>query len=643
MSDATILLVDDDEVLSPILTRVLTQQGYTVERATGAAEAVRLAREHTPQLGLLDIHLQNEDGVELAKTLRAQVKGLPLILMSAYPLSPQDYPDQANGFARVLTKPINLRELRQAVEAALPGPTAGGAKAGGLPLPGQALEQDPLAEGSRATEPEPAVPAGPDAAPEPERAAPAPRRWLARAGAAAAVVALLALALFVGGRFLGQPEGPPAKPPGARRMQAELVTGRRDTISVPADVLHSLAVQTAPAIQATEHLPLVLRGSLAFDADRLVRVRSRFAGEVVEIGKTSEGTGAFATVPRPLRHGDRVKKNELLAVVWSKDLGEKKSEYVDALSQLRVDQETLKRFEDLYREGGIPEGQLRQQRRAVETGLVAVNRAEQTLRVWRLTDEEMQELRDEAEKIRQRGGKRDAEKERSWARVEVRAPFAGVLVEKNVTLGDLVDTSTVLFQVANLDVLSVFAHAYGEDLPALRALPKDERRWTVRITSDPSLPSMPGTIDTIGSVVDPTQHTALVSGRIDNPGGALRAGEFITATIELPPPAEVVQVPIGALVEDGDFHIVFVQPDPKKNEFTMRNVLVVQRRTDVAFVRWARREWLLLSVPVPEAPLNPLVGALYELPSIEPYVRVVSSGALLMKGALDDLQAGKSE
>ena len=649
MSDATILIVDDDDVLGQILTRVLTQRGYKVERATDAAQALQMAREHPPQLGLLDLCLPDQDGVELARKLRGQVPGLPLILMTAYPLSLRDHPERTNGFARVLTKPLNLQELRQAVEAALQGQTPRGAKAADLPPPARALEQDPVAEPARASEPEPAVGAGSEAAPEsPRAAAAAPRRrWLAWAGAAAVVIALLAVALVGGGRFLGPGATPPAEgvesPQAKLKESAHLVDGRRDILLVPGDVLRSLGVQMAPATRATEGQPLVLRGSLALDSDRLVRVHARFGGEVVEIGKTTAGAGEFATAPRALRPGDKVAKDELLAVVWSKDLGEKKSEYVDALSQLKLDQETLKRYEDLYREGAIPEGTLRQQRRAVETGLVAANRAEQTLRVWRLTDQEIQELKDEAERIRQRGGKRDPEKERNWARVEVRAPFGGVLVEKNVTLGDLVDTSTVLFQVANLDVLAVYAFAYEEDLPALRALPSDERRWTVRITSDPTQPPLPGTIDTISSVVDPTQHTALVSGRIDNPGDALRAGEFLTATVDLPPPAEVVQVPIGALVEDGDYHIVFVQPDPKKNEFTMRNVLVVQRRNDVAFVRWARPEWFLLCAAAPAAPLDLAAGMLYELPSVEPSVRVVSSGALLMKGALDDLQAGKGE
>jgi cobalt-zinc-cadmium efflux system membrane fusion protein len=643
MSDATILIVDDDDVLGQILTRVLTQQGYQVERATDATQALQLAREHPPKLALLDLCLPDQDGVELARQLQQQVGNLPLILMTAYPLSLREHPGRLERFAKVLTKPLNLQELRQAVDGALNGDAK------------PAAPKEPPAPASAPVPPE----GGADAPEAPseevrevllESRQPAPvsggRRWLRWGAAALAAAALAAVGILLGAHYLNRQ--PPASAEASEsKVDATLVTDRPDTLLVPPDVMRSVGIQTAVAHQATDRQPLELRGSLDLDANHLQRIHSRFPGEVVELGQVTEGTGEFATVPRTVRFGDRVKRGQLLAVVWSKDLGEKKSELVDALSQLRTDKEQLERLEPLLREGAVRDVDVRNQRRAVEAGLNAVARAERTLRVWRVPEEEIAALQKEAERIRERHGKRDPDKERNWARVEVVAPFDGQLVEKNATVGSIVDTTTDLFTLARLDVLTVWVHAYEEELPALLALPKDERRWMIRITSDPTAPPIPGTIDKVSPVIDPNQHTALLTGTLENPGDRLRAGQFLTATVELPPPPEVVAVPINALVEDGETSVVFIQPKEQPSRdgtaFTMRRVLVVQRRQDVALVRWIKPDWVLLSaLASPQTPVNLAAATLCELPATEPGVRVVTAGALMMKATLEDLQAKQS-
>jgi CheY-like chemotaxis protein len=86
MSTSTILLVDDDEVLSQVLRRVLTRDGYNVVEAGSVAQALERVREQRPALGLLDLRLPDGDGVDLARQLEQQVGRFPLILMTAYPL-----------------------------------------------------------------------------------------------------------------------------------------------------------------------------------------------------------------------------------------------------------------------------------------------------------------------------------------------------------------------------------------------------------------------------------------------------------------------------------------------------------------------------------------------------------------------------
>ena len=84
-------------------------------------------------------------------------------------------------------------------------------------------------------------------------------------------------------------------------------------------------------------------------------------------------------VSRPVSFGDFVKKGQLLTVIWSKELGEKKSELIESLAQLHTDETKLKRLEELLVKGAVPEATVLEARRSVESDLIAVARSERTL------------------------------------------------------------------------------------------------------------------------------------------------------------------------------------------------------------------------------------------------------------------------
>jgi len=125
----------------------------------------------------------------------------------------------------------------------------------------------------------------------------------------------------------------------------------------------------------------------------------------------------------------------------------------------------------------------------------------------------------------------------------------------------------------------------------------------------------------------------VVKGHLDNPNGLLRAGQFISATVELPPPPDVVEVPIAALVEDGLQSLVFVQADPATAHYTMRRVQVTHRFDRTAFVR---------SSPIPKdqqlTPEEAEQGLLPREP-LRPSERILPSGSVELKTALLDLES----
>jgi membrane fusion protein, heavy metal efflux system len=141
--------------------------------------------------------------------------------------------------------------------------------------------------------------------------------------------------------------------------------------------------------------------------------------------------------------------------------------------------------------------------------------------------------------------------------------------------------------------------------------------------ADASIRPESGQFEQIGRIIDPNQHTALVMGWVDNTAGRLRVGQFITATVDLPPPGKEVAIPVAALVEQGDQQIVLVQPDPREPRFVRRRVAVVRRAGGMVFVQ---------SEPTPaqrQRGIRPL----------RPGELIVISGAVQLTAALADLQS----
>jgi cobalt-zinc-cadmium efflux system membrane fusion protein len=407
---------------------------------------------------------------------------------------------------------------------------------------------------------------------------------------------------------------------------AELVEGEPDAVRLPPGVVTTLGIATAPVRVPERSRILELSGSLALDTSLLAHVHTRFDGEVVELGTVVDpGSAGGTPVRRPLRFGDQVEKGQLLAVLWSNDLGERKSEYVDALSRLRIEKETLARLEALFRDESIPERTVREARRQVESAQIAVARVERTLRSWRVAEEEIQAIRREAEAMSLFALGADAELEKLWARVELRAPLSGTILEVNLAVGDIVTTETDLFKIADMTMLRAWAFVYEEDLPALLALPRPIR-WSIGLKADPTAPPIIGTVEKIGDIIDPNQHTALVVGQVENPSGRMRAGQFITAWIDLPPDPNELEIPIAALVEDGEESVVLVQPDAEEPIYVLRRVLVTRRLGKTACVRGGSFRSL------GEGP------SAVRSPPLQLGDRVVVSGAVELRAALAGLQ-----
>jgi cobalt-zinc-cadmium efflux system membrane fusion protein len=347
-----------------------------------------------------------------------------------------------------------------------------------------------------------------------------------------------------------------------------------ETLGYQASGDSTTPIKLAAAVQPSHSRKLRVRGSLAIDPNRLIHVHVRFPGQVVEFGTTTSTTGTL----RPLSTLDPVTRGQRIGVIWSKDYGEKKSELVDALARLRLDRQTLTRLERLAETGATSERAVREVRRNVEVGEIAVFRAERTLRSWLATDQEIDLIKAESLLIHRQEELQTAHSS-DWARVEITSPMDGLIIEKNVSIGDIVDTNDDLFKVADLSVLSMWLHTYEEDLPAILqlSLPLGVR---VRLPTNQELGELAGRIDRVGQIIDPNEHMALLIGSIANPQGKLRAGQFVSVEIDLPPEPDVVAIPSTALADAGNDSVVYVQEDARIPRLKRRHVYVVRRLSD---------------------------------------------------------------
>lgn len=126
VTSKTVLLVDDDGDNRTIYRVILEHAGYTVLEAANGVDGLRLAREHLPDIILLDLSMPLLDGWGAIRELKEddRTAHLPVCALSAHVLLAGDYERAREaGFECYLTKPIEPREVLQEVQERI-GPAA---------------------------------------------------------------------------------------------------------------------------------------------------------------------------------------------------------------------------------------------------------------------------------------------------------------------------------------------------------------------------------------------------------------------------------------------------------------------------------------------------------------------------------------
>ena len=119
MSDATVLVVDDDEFIRDLTSSALRIAGFVTTTSSSGLDALASIERQRPDLVVLDVGLPGVDGFEVCRRLRAAGDQTPVVFLTARDADE----DKISGFTKggddYLTKPFSLEELVARVRAVL--------------------------------------------------------------------------------------------------------------------------------------------------------------------------------------------------------------------------------------------------------------------------------------------------------------------------------------------------------------------------------------------------------------------------------------------------------------------------------------------------------------------------------------------
>jgi len=245
--------------------------------------------------------------------------------------------------------------------------------------------------------------------------------------------------------------------------------------------------------------------------------------------------------------GQMVKPNQLLAVLHSSDLGLAQSAYLKARARRHVAEQAYQRAQFLYQEKVI--GQAEAQRREGEMISVRAEaqEAREGLRLLGMDDKEIRTL-ERTQTIR--------------SQVPIVAPFAGRVIARDLTKGEVVETTHKLFSVADLSTVWVVANVSEKDISYLhRATVSPNQPVEVFVAAYPD-EVFQGTVSYVGDVLDTATRTMQVRLALPNPDGRLKPEMFATIRVLSEPASDVLVVSEAAVQHNRDRSFVFVQREP---------------------------------------------------------------------------------
>jgi cobalt-zinc-cadmium efflux system membrane fusion protein len=278
--------------------------------------------------------------------------------------------------------------------------------------------------------------------------------------------------------------------------------------------IKAAGIQLAAAAPAEMSSAISFPGEIRFDEDHTAHVVPRVPGVVESVQANL---------------GQAVKRGQVLAVIASQQISDLRSEQLAAQRRLELARLTFERERQLWQERISAEQDYLQARQALQEAEIALANARQKVAA-----------------VGPAG---------SGNRYELRAPFDAVVVEKHLTVGEVVDETSNAFTLSDLSrVWATFAVA-----------PRDLAKVTTGrsvIVSAPDLGAqVEGQINYVGSLLGEQNRAATARATLANPDGAWRPGLFVSIAVSTERVNAAVVVPQSALQSWEDQTVVFARTE----------------------------------------------------------------------------------
>jgi cobalt-zinc-cadmium efflux system membrane fusion protein len=350
-------------------------------------------------------------------------------------------------------------------------------------------------------------------------------------------------------------DGPP---PNATGANPPAPTADKGLVHLTAEELKASGIAVQPVMRTDFHTTRDFPGTIVPNEHALAEITTLVRGRVIDV---------YADL------GREVKGGTLLALLYSNELGMAQSAYLKASAKLNVADRAFWRAKLLLKEKVIGLAELQRREGEMLSLRAELREAHDRLLLLGLTDEDLKNL-DRNQTIR--------------SHVPVVAPFDGRVIARNLTKGEVVETTEKLFTVADLSEVWVLGNIPEKDIPFIH---QDDggtpQKIDILVNAYPNQ-VFQGKLTYVGDVLEAKTRTMNLRIEVSNPDRKLKPEMYVTIRVYSEPEKSVLTVPEQAIQRERDRNFVFVQRE--EGAFEVRDVTLGESNGQVVKVRDGLRE-----------------------------------------------------